>query len=74
MAVLKETGLSLWCCLSGNFSHNYDHTPSLESFKFEIVLVLQVYTKPFHVPERYKWLIERSKYDCSICQWHDDFI
>jgi len=39
VALLKETGLYLWCCLSGKFIHNYDHIPSLESFKFEIVLV-----------------------------------
>jgi len=33
-----ETGLNLFCCLSGNFSHNYDRISSLESLKFEIVL------------------------------------
>jgi len=38
MALLMETGPNLWCCLSGNFSHNDDHIPCLESFKFEIVL------------------------------------
>jgi hypothetical protein len=39
MALLKETGLNLQYCLSGNFSHNCDYVSSLESFKFEIVLV-----------------------------------